>query len=36
MRRDIFSDEHVMFRTQVRRFVENELVPKIESWNRAG
>jgi len=25
-----------MFRAQVRRFVENELVPKIESWNRNG
>ena len=29
MRRDIFSEEHEMFRGQVRRFVENELVPKI-------
>jgi len=36
MRRDIFSEEHEMFRSQVRRFVENELVPKIESWNQAG
>ncbi len=36
MRRDIFSEEHEMFRGQVRRFVENELVPKIEGWNRAG
>jgi len=36
MRRDIFSEEHEMFRAQVRRFVENELVPKIESWNRNG
>jgi len=36
MRRDIFSEEHEMFRTQVRRFVENELVPKIDGWNRAG
>ena len=36
MRRDIFSEEHEMFRAQVRRFVENELVPKIECWNRNG
>src|SRR6202521_6224434 len=36
MRRDIFSEEHEMFRSQVRRFVESELVPKIEGWNRAG
>ncbi|MBF6560416.1 MAG: acyl-CoA dehydrogenase family protein [Candidatus Binataceae bacterium] len=36
MRREIFSEEHEMFRAQVRRFVEHELVPKIDGWNRAG
>lgn len=36
MRRDIFTEEHEIFRTQVRRFVENELVPKIPEWNSAG
>src|SRR5579864_6746796 len=36
MRRDIFTHEHEMFRAQVARFVENELAPKIEGWNRAG
>ena len=36
MRRDIFSQEHELFRHQVRRFVDNELVPKIPEWNRAG
>ncbi|MGH7914215.1 MAG: acyl-CoA dehydrogenase family protein [Candidatus Binataceae bacterium] len=36
MRRDIFTEEHEMFRAQVRRFVETELVPKIDEWNRAG
>src|ERR1700752_656954 len=36
MRREIFSEEHEMFRAQVRRFVETELVPKIDGWNRAG
>jgi acyl-CoA dehydrogenase len=36
MRRDIFSEEHEMFRAQVRRFVETEIVPKIPNWNRAG
>jgi acyl-CoA dehydrogenase len=36
MRREIFSEEHEMFRAQVRRFVETELVPKIDRWNRAG
>jgi acyl-CoA dehydrogenase len=36
MRRDIFTEEHDLFRAQVRRFAENELVPKIADWNRAG
>lgn len=36
MRRDIFTEEHEMFRDQVKRFVEAEIVPKIESWNRNG
>jgi acyl-CoA dehydrogenase len=36
MRRDIFSDEHEMLREQFRRFVENEIEPKIDGWNRAG
>ena len=36
MRREIFSEEHEMFRDQVRRFAETELVPKIPQWNRDG
>ena len=36
MRRDIFNQDHDIFREQVRRFVEKELVPKIEQWNRDG
>ncbi len=36
MRRDIFTHEHEMFRDQVAKFVDNEIAPKIESWNRAG
>ncbi|MGH7932478.1 MAG: acyl-CoA dehydrogenase family protein, partial [Candidatus Binataceae bacterium] len=36
MRREIFTEEHEMFRAQVRRFVENELAPKVPEWNRAG
>lgn len=36
MRRDIFTEEHEMFRDQVRRFVESEIEPKIPGWNRAG
>jgi acyl-CoA dehydrogenase len=36
MRRDIFTEEHEMFRAQVAKFVDNEIVPKIEQWNRNG
>src|SRR6202795_1809174 len=36
MRRDIFSEEHEMFRAQVRRFVDTEIEPKVLEWNRAG
>jgi len=36
MRRDIFSDEHELFRDQFRRFAEAEIEPNIERWNREG
>ncbi|MGH7837558.1 MAG: acyl-CoA dehydrogenase family protein, partial [Candidatus Binataceae bacterium] len=36
MRREIFTEEHELFRTQVRRLVENEIAPKIPQWNRDG
>jgi acyl-CoA dehydrogenase len=36
MRRDIFTEEHEMFRDQVRRLVETEIEPKIPQWNRDG
>lgn len=36
MRRDSFSEEHELFRTQVRRFVEKEVEPKIPLWNEHG
>jgi acyl-CoA dehydrogenase len=36
MRRDIFTEEHELFRTQVRRLVETEIVPKIPQWNSDG
>jgi acyl-CoA dehydrogenase len=36
MRRDIFTEEHDIFREQVRRFVADEIVPKIEQWKRDG
>ncbi|HXN84881.1 MAG TPA: acyl-CoA dehydrogenase family protein [Candidatus Binataceae bacterium] len=36
MRRDIFTEEHEMFRAQVARFVDVEIAPKVEQWNRVG
>jgi acyl-CoA dehydrogenase len=36
MRRDIFTEEHEMFRAQVARFVDAEIAPKVEEWNRVG
>ena len=32
----IFSEEHRMFRQVVRRFVEEEINPHVESWEEAG
>ena len=34
MRREIFSDEHEIFRAQLRRFAEREIEPKVAEWNR--
>lgn len=36
MRRDLFDEEHELFREQVRRFVEAEVEPKVAAWNAAG
>lgn len=36
MRRDLFSDEHDLFRDQVRRFVEREVEPRVPEWNEKG
>lgn len=36
MDRNIFDDEHRMFRDAVRRFVEKEVVPHHEDWEKAG
>ena len=36
MRRELYTDEHDLFRDQFRRFAEETLAPKIEEWNRAG
>jgi acyl-CoA dehydrogenase len=34
--RTIFSEEHELFRTQVRRFAERELVPHHHGWEESG
>ena len=36
MRRKLFSQEHDMFRDQVRRFVETEVVPFLDEWDEQG
>ena len=36
MRRDIFGEEHELFRNEFRRFAEAEIAPKVEGWNRDG
>ena len=36
MRREIFSEEHDLFREQFRRFVDAEVAPHVEAWNAAG
>lgn len=35
-KRTIFSEEHEMFRDQVRRFVENEITPFHAEWEKTG
>jgi len=36
MRREIFSEEHDLFRDQVRRFAEREIEPRVAEWNERG
>lgn len=36
MKRTIFEDEHNMFRDAVRKFVEQEIAPHHEEWEKAG
>ncbi len=36
MRRDIFTEEHELFRQQFRRFAEKEIEPKVAAWNARG
>jgi acyl-CoA dehydrogenase len=36
MRRDIFGEEHELFRNEFRRFALAEIAPRVEQWNRDG
>jgi len=36
MRRDVFSEEHEIYREQFRRFAAKEIEPKIPEWNARG
>ena len=36
MRRTIFEEEHDLFRTSFRQFLDKELVPHVEQWERDG
>jgi len=36
VRRTLFTDEHELFRESVRRFIENEVVPHNDRWERQG
>ena len=36
MRRTLFTDEHELFRESVRRFIEYEVVPDNDRWERQG
>ncbi len=36
MRREIFSEEHELFRAQFHRFVATEVEPNVLAWNAAG
>jgi acyl-CoA dehydrogenase len=36
LRRDVYSEEHELFRAQFRRFAEAEIAPRVERWNREG
>jgi acyl-CoA dehydrogenase len=36
VRRDIFSDEHELFRDQFRRFAAAEIEPRVAEWDERG
>src|SRR4051812_16645978 len=36
MRRDVFSPEHELFRSEVRRYAKAEVEPNVAQWNERG
>src|SRR3954449_3461913 len=36
MKRELFSAEHELFRTEFRRFAKAEIEPKVAEWNALG
>jgi acyl-CoA dehydrogenase len=36
MRRDVFTEDHEIFRAQFRKFAEREIEPRVAEWNRRG
>jgi alkylation response protein AidB-like acyl-CoA dehydrogenase len=36
MRRELFEEEHELFRSSFRQFVDKELVPNVERWEQEG
>ncbi|MBW2315664.1 MAG: acyl-CoA dehydrogenase family protein, partial [Deltaproteobacteria bacterium] len=36
MRRTLFGEEHDLFREQFRRFIADEIEPRIPEWNERG
>jgi len=36
MMRAVFREDHEMFREVARRFIENEIVPHLHEWEKAG
>jgi len=36
MRRTLFNEEHDLFRTSVRTFIEREVTPNFDRWDQAG
>ena len=34
--RNVFRDDHALFRDQARRFIDREIVPHLHTWEKAG